>query len=155
MEQGFEMTGGKITTTAASTSKLNYCVYNSGNGSVTISGGELVGEATGANYVLNITGSGTTTITGGTFSGTYSGDYADPKIRRAAPTVIYNSNSSATISISGGYFKAIGKKSLDLVGNFIYGKASVSGGYFGGTYYKDVDPSQMAEGYEFDLSDRH
>ena len=37
---------------------------------------------------------------------------------------------------------------MDLVGNFIYGKASVSGGYFGGTYYKDVDPSQMAEGYE-------
>ena len=138
----FEMTGGKITTTAASTSKLNYCVSNSGNGSVIISGGELAGEATGANYTLYITGSGTTTITGGTFSGKYG-----TKNSGYAPSVIYNSNSSATVSISGGYFKAEGK-GPDKYGRLIYGKASVSGGYFGGIDYSPVESSQMAEGYE-------
>ena len=139
----FEMTGGKITTTAASTGNYNYCVQNSGNGSVTISGGELAGEAAGGNYTLGISGSGTTTITGGTFSGKYG-----TQGWGFAPYVIYNTNSSATVSISGGYFKAIGNKDLGLAGHLIDGKASVSGGYFGGTYYYGVNSSQMADGFE-------
>ena len=137
----FEMTGGKITVTNASTSSYNYCVSNSGNGSVTISGGELLGEASGGNYTLAISGSGNTTISNGIFTGRYSASGWG-----YSPYVIYNTG-SGTVSISGGYFKAIGNKDIERAGHLVEGNASVSGGYFGGTYYYGLASNNIASNY--------
>lgn len=117
----FVMTGGSITIPSSSTSNYNYCVNNSGT--TTITGGSMTAEASGGNYTINGT-SGTIAISDGVFvAKAYPAGFK-------SPYVLYG---SGTKTVTGGYFRAIGDSATYSTGHLVYGSASISGGYFGGT----------------------
>ena len=134
----FEMKGGSITIPSASTSNFNYCVTNSGV--VTISGGYLVARASGGNFAI-CNSSGTTTITGG-----YVDAYAYPAGFKS-PYVLYITGGNC--NVSGGYFRAFGDSGTYSAGHIVDGSGttSISGGYFGGSYYYSDHVSALASGY--------
>jgi len=127
----FVMTGGSITIPSISTSTYNYCVNNSGT--TTITGGSMTAEASGGNYTVSGTG-GTITIEGGTF---VAKAYA---AGLKSPYVLYGSGAKI---VTGGYFQAIGDSATYSAGYLVDGSATISGGYFGGTYYYGLPASQI------------
>ena len=124
----FVMTGGSITIPSSSTSTYNYCVNNSGT--TTITGGS---EASGGNYTINGTG-GTIAISDGVFvAKAYPAGFK-------SPYVLYGSGAK---TVTGGYFRAIGDSATYSAGYLIDGTATVSGGYFGGSYYYGLSSSNI------------
>lgn len=138
----FEMTGGSITVPEASTSDYNYCVYNSGSGSITISDGELTGNGSGGNYVVASSSTGDVNISGGRITG-----YSSRAGWGYAPYVLYMTG-TGTANVSGGYFRAVGDKDYALAGHLLEGNGSISGGYFGGVYYYNIPVSAVVDGYQ-------
>ncbi|MBO4584895.1 MAG: hypothetical protein J5756_07535 [Clostridia bacterium] len=145
----FEMTGGSITIPNETTSTYSYCVCNSGSGTVTIAGGELIAKSFGGNYTISASGSGNLYITGGHITGIYGKDNWG---LASTPYVIYNTG-SGTAYISGGYIRAVGNKNDAAAGHLVEGNASITGGYFGGVYFYSLSSDQIAQGYASNLND--